>query len=86
MLHCMNGKRDIANVIKVNIFTSQMAQRVKNLPAIQETQEMWVRSLDWEDPLEKGRATHYSILAWRIPLTEEPVGLQSLGLQRVGYD
>jgi len=47
------------------------AQMVKNLPAIQET---WVRSLGWEDPLEKGRATHSSILAWRIPWTEEPGG------------
>ena len=54
------------------------AQTVKNLPAIQET---WVQSLGWEDPLEKGRATHSSILAWRIPWTEEPGGLQSVGLQ-----
>ena len=56
---------------------------VKNLPARRETQ---VRSLDWEDPLEKEMATHCSILAWRIPWTEEPGGLQSLGLQRVGHD
>ena len=54
---------------------------VKNPPAMQET---WVRSL-WEDPLEKGMATHSSILAWRIPWTEEPGGLQSMGLQRVGH-
>ena len=60
-----------------------MAQMVKNLPAIQKTQ---VPSLLWEDPLEKGIATHSSILAWRIPCTEEPGGLQSLGLQRVGHD
>ena len=60
-----------------------MAQRVKNLPAVQETQ---VRSLDWEDPLEKGMATHSSILAWRIPWTEEPRGLRSMGSQRVGHD
>ena len=46
-----------------------MAQGVKNLPVIQET---WVRTLDWEDPLEKGLATHSSILAWRIPWTEKP--------------
>ena len=45
-----------------------------------------VRSLDWEDPLEKEMATHSSILAWRIPWTEEPGGLQSMGLQRVGHD
>ena len=60
-----------------------MAQRVKNLPSMQETQ---VQSLDWEDPLEKGMATHSSILAWRMPWTEEPGGLQSMGLQRVRYD
>ena len=56
-----------------------MAQMVKNLPAMQVTQ---VQSLSWEDPLEKGMATHSSILAWRIPLTEEPGGLQSMGQQR----
>ena len=49
---------------------------VKNLPAMRET---WVRSLGWEDPLEKGLATHASVLAWRIPWTEEPGGLQSMG-------
>ena len=63
-----------------------MAQRVKNLPAMQETQEMWVRFLGWEDPLEEGMASHSSILAWRIPWTEESRGLQSKGLQRVGHD
>ena len=56
---------------------------VKNPPAMQET---WIRSLGWEDPLEKGMATHSSILAWAIPRTEEPDGLQSMGLQRVGHD
>ena len=60
-----------------------MAQRVKNLPAVQEIQ---VQSLGWEDSLEKGRATHYNILAWRIPWTGEPGRLQSMGLQRVGHD
>ena len=50
---------------------------------VQETQ---VRSLGWKDPLEKGMATHTSILAWRIPWTEEPGGLQSMGFQRVGHD
>ena len=54
---------------------------VKNLPAMQET---WIRSLGQEDPLEKEMATHYSILAWEIPWTEEPGGLQSMGLQRTG--
>ena len=53
---------------------------VKNLPAMQETQETWVRSLGQEDPLEEGMATHSHILAWRIPWTEEPGGLQSTGL------
>ena len=56
---------------------------VKNLPAVWEAQ---VRSLSWEDPLEKGMATHSSILAWRIPWTEESGGLQLMGSQRVGHD
>ena len=56
---------------------------VKNLPA---KWEMQVRSLSWEDPLEKGIATHSSILAWKIPWTEEPGKLQSTGSQRVGHD
>ena len=59
------------------------AQMVKNLPAMQET---WVRSLRQEDLLEQGMATHSSILAWRSPWTEEPGGLQSIGLQIVGHD
>ena len=56
---------------------------VKNLSAIQET---WLQSLGQEDPLEKGMATHTSILAWRIPWTEKPGGLQSMELQRVRHD
>ena len=52
---------------------------VKNLPAMQETQETWVQSLGWEVPLEEGMATHSTVLAWRIPWTEEPGGLQSMG-------
>ena len=56
---------------------------VKNLPAKQKT---WVRSLGWDDPLEKEMATHSSILAWEIPWTEEPGGLQSLASQRVGHN
>ena len=60
-----------------------MAQTVKDLPAVQ---EMWVHSLSWEDPLEKGMVTHSSILAWRIPWTEEPGGLQSKGSQRVRHN
>ena len=58
-----------------------MAQTVKNLPTMQET---WLCFLGGEDPLEKGMATHSSILAWRIPWTEEPGGPQSLGLQSMG--
>ena len=60
-----------------------MAQLVKNLPAMWET---WVQSLSWEDPLEKAKATHSTILAWRIPWTKEPGGLQSMGSQRVVHD
>ena len=62
---------------------SLVAQTVKNLPAMQET---WDQSLGWEDPLEKEMATHSSVLAWRIPWTEEPGGLQSMGSPRVGCD
>ena len=60
-----------------------MAQVVKNLPTVW---EVWVRSLGWEDPLEKGMATHSSILSWRAPWTEEPGGLQSMESQRVGHN
>ena len=56
-----------------------MARRLKRLPGMQETQ---VRSLDWEDPLEKEMVTHSSVLAWRIPWTEEPDGLQSMGVTK----
>ena len=59
---------------------SLMPQRVKRLPA------MWVQSLGGEDPLEKEMATHSSILAWEIPWTEKPGGLQSMGSQRVGHE
>ena len=65
------------------VWTSLVAQRLKHLPAMQET---WVQSLGWEDPLEKEMATHSSILAWRIPWTGEPGRLQSMGSQRVGDD
>ena len=66
-----------------SLWTSLVAQMVKNLPVMQETR---VQSLGWEDPLEKGMATHPSIRAWRIPWTEELGGLQSMGLQRVGHN
>ena len=56
---------------------------VKNLPAMQET---WIQSVGQDDTLEKGMATHLGILAWEIPWTEEPSGLQSMGSQRVGHD
>ena len=59
-----------------------MAWTVKNLLAVQETQG---QSLDWEDPLEEGMEAHSSIIAWRISWTEEPGGLQSMGLQRGGH-
>ena len=62
---------------------SLVPQSVQNLPAMQET---WVWSLGREDPLTKGKATHWSILARRIPWTEEPGGLQSMGSNRVGHD
>ena len=62
---------------------SLVAQMVKNLPAVRET---WVLSLGQEDPLEKGLATHSSILAWRMPWTEGPDRPQSMGLQRVSHD
>ena len=60
-----------------------MAQRLKHLPEMQETR---VHSLGWEDPLEKEMATHSSTLAWRIPWSEEPDRLESMGSQRVGHD
>ena len=65
-------------LVSLEYWASLVAQMVKNLPAMQET---WVRSLDQEDPLEKKMSTFSSILAWRIPWTEEPSGLQSMGSQ-----
>ena len=64
-------------------WASLVAQMVKDLPAMQETQ---IQSLGWEDPLEKRMATHSSFLAWRIPWTEEPGGLQSMRSQRIRRD
>ena len=63
--------------------TSLVAQTVKHLSTMRET---WVRSLGWEDPLEKEMAIHSSTIAWKIPWTEEPGKLQSMGSQRVGHD
>ena len=68
------------------LISSQVVLVVKDLPSSAETQEMGVRSLGREDPLEKEMATHSSILAWRIPWTVEPDRLQSKGSQRVGHD
>ena len=65
------------------MWASLVAQRLKCLPAIQET---WVRSLGWEEPLEKAMATHSSTLAWKIPWMEEPGKLQSMGSLGVGHD
>ena len=69
--------------IYIYILASLVAQMVKHLPTMQETQ---VQSLGWEDLLEKEMATHSSILAWKIPWTEEPGRLWSMGSQRVGHD
>ena len=79
------GKRteNVSPYICVCIWASLMVQTVKNLPAMRETQ---VQSLGWEDPLEKGMATHSSILAWRISWSEDPGRLQSIGSQRVRYN
>ena len=71
------------SLVAQRLRSSLVAQVVESMPAMQETQ---VQSLGREDPLEKEMAAHSSILAWRIPLTEEPGGLQSMGSQRVGHD
>ena len=75
-------KKKLFIIFNVGFCASLVTQTVKNLPAMQETQ---VQFLGREDTLEKGMATHSSILAWRIPWTEEPGGLQSTGSQRVGH-
>ena len=73
----------IISIVSNKSETHLGAQGVKYLPVMRET---WVPSLDWEDPLEKGMTTHSSILAWRIPWSEESGGLQSMGSQRIGHD
>ena len=73
----------IGSGLTASYMASLVAQLVRNLPAVQETQ---VQFLSWEDPLEKDRAIHSSSLVWEIPWTDEPDGLQSIGLQRVRYD
>ena len=85
-LQCFEIRKwDLHFILFQNCFSreSLVAPRLKHLPAMQETR---VRSLSWDDPLEKEMATHSSILAWRIPWTEEPGRLQSMGSQRVGHD
>ena len=72
----------LADIVSV-LWASLVAQTVKRLPAVQET---WVRSLGQEDPLEKEMATHSSTLSWKIPWTEEPGRLQSMGSQRIRQD
>ena len=72
-----------SKVLLLSFLSSMVAQMAKHLPTMRET---WVQSLGWEDLLEKEMATHSSILAWKIPWTEEPGRLQSMGSQRVGYD
>ena len=73
---------DMVELLTIHFWASLMTGMVKDLPAMQETQ---VRSLGWEDPLEEEMVTHSSMLAWEIPWTEEPGGLQSIGSQRVGH-
>ena len=83
-IHSMYGFYNIQHVWNIQyVWVSLVAQTVKNLPAMWET---WVWSLGREDPLEKGMATHSSILDWRIPWTENPGRLQSMGSRRAGYD
>ena len=77
------NKNSFANSFSVISRASLVAQLVENLHPMWET---WVQSLGWEDPLAKGKATHSIILAWEIPWTEEPGGLQSMGSQRVRRD
>ena len=81
-MHPWVGKTPCRRALQYS-YVSLVAQMKKNLPAMQET---WVQSLGGEDLQEKEMATHSSILAWRIPRTEEPGGLQSTGSQRVGQD
>ena len=76
-------KTCVGTSLRVQFWASQVTQTAKRLPTMWETQ---VRSLGWEDPLEKEIATHSSVLAWRIPGTEEPSGLLSMGSHRVGHN
>ena len=82
-MHISNSILQILIILEIYWQASQVAQWVQNLPAMQETR---VRSLGLENPLGKSMAAHSSIFGWRIPWTEEPGGLQSMGSQRVGQD
>ena len=86
-LRCQTGACPSALLLLFSPGLAMLPQELRTLllfpPAIRET---WVRSLGWEDPLEKGKATHSSSLPWRIPWTEEPVRLQSIGSQRVRHN
>ena len=81
------GREDVAYILYTErervYWASLVAQLVKNPSAMRET---WVRSLDWEDPLEKEMATHSSILAWKIPRMEDPGSLSSMGSERIGHN
>ena len=83
MLLLFHSIASCEDIFILNSIASLVAQLVKHLLAVQETR---VQSLGWEDPLEKEMAIQSSTLAWKIPWTEEPGRLQSLGSQRVGYD
>ena len=82
-LYSPQGQKELDTTEQLSLWTSLVDQMVKHLPTMWET---WVLSLGEEDPLEKEMPTHSSTLAWKIPWTEEPGKLQSMGLQRVGYD
>ena len=82
----MHGQKESDMTEQLSLWASQVVLVVKNPPAMQEIEEILAQSLGWKDPLEEGMAIHSSILAWRIPGTEEADGLQPMGLQRVGHD
>ena len=82
-LYSPRGQKELDTTEQLSLWTSLVDQMVKHLPTMWET---WVLSLGEEDPLEKEMTTHCSTLAWKIPWTEEPGKLQSMGLQRVGHD
>ena len=88
ILYCLSHQGSLLfwAILNEKRWASWVTPVVKNVLVNAEDIEIQVRSLGWEDPLEEAMATHCSILAWRIPWTEEPCGLQSIGLQRVGHN